>query len=496
MHDTTQSPTLPPRPPLTFGRALPWLLPALVVFLYGVHALWPLTIDDAFISARYARNFARGLGLVYNPGDAPTEGFSNLTLVLLTAGLVKAGMEAIVAAKAIAAVAGLLCLLLTGLVGRLILPRHYPLPVLLAATSFCLMVWSAAGLETSLMALLTLLWLYLALLLTLHKRAAVQWALATVSVLAALTRPEGLLFLPALALLNWRARRAVKISWWWLVGACLVLAGHELWRISYFGRMLPLPFYVKVEVGSALDKLSGGYYLHAFVWSYAGGVLGYLALAYAWLQRQREDGLPGYLCLLAAGPFMLFVLAVGADWMPQYRFLIPVLPVLALLTVQLLLALTEALQATTPRVAALLLPLGMALLLLGNAAAVWRGTRTNEWHSTKQERLDIHWGASDALRAQGLWLKAHGGPKLTLAALDIGAPGYYGEVHIIDMHGLTNPALAGKSGEEVAPYVLQRRPQYVQCYAHAIERLPEFKALYRRSQIPWNVFARRDQPAQ
>ncbi|MCS7179004.1 MAG: hypothetical protein RML46_08655 [Anaerolineae bacterium] len=29
---------------------------------------WPYTVDDAYIIFRYARNWARGLGLVYNPG--------------------------------------------------------------------------------------------------------------------------------------------------------------------------------------------------------------------------------------------------------------------------------------------------------------------------------------------------------------------------------------------------------------------------------------------
>lgn len=33
--------------------------------------------DDAMISMRYARNFARGYGLVWNPGEAPVEGYTN-----------------------------------------------------------------------------------------------------------------------------------------------------------------------------------------------------------------------------------------------------------------------------------------------------------------------------------------------------------------------------------------------------------------------------------
>src|ERR1043165_4126390 len=45
-----------------------WLPPLLVAFA----ARWvtaPHPIDDAYITFRYARNLAQGLGLVYNPGE-------------------------------------------------------------------------------------------------------------------------------------------------------------------------------------------------------------------------------------------------------------------------------------------------------------------------------------------------------------------------------------------------------------------------------------------
>ncbi len=33
--------------------------------------------DDAMISMRFAKNFAEGLGLVWNPGETPIEGYTN-----------------------------------------------------------------------------------------------------------------------------------------------------------------------------------------------------------------------------------------------------------------------------------------------------------------------------------------------------------------------------------------------------------------------------------
>ncbi len=41
--------------------------------------------DDGFISLRYSRNLARGHGLVFNPGEAPVEGYTNFLWVLALA---------------------------------------------------------------------------------------------------------------------------------------------------------------------------------------------------------------------------------------------------------------------------------------------------------------------------------------------------------------------------------------------------------------------------
>ena len=468
-----------------------WLLLALVVFTVGLCRLWPLTIDDAFISARYARNLAGGLGLVYNPGDHPTEGFSNLTLVLLTAACTRMGLEAITAAKLIAALCGYLCLLLAALCARLLLPRHYPFVVLLCATSFPLMVWSVAGLETTLMALWASLWLYLGLRVLRGERQAI-WGLGAVTVCATLTRPEGLLFVPALAALLWSQRAKTRVEWAPLLVSVAVLALHETWRVSYFGQWLPLPFYAKVEVGNTLDKLSGLYYAHCFLWQCGGGAVAYLALLYGWLRRRTEGHLAGEAVVLAAlAPFVLFVCAVGADWMPQYRFLVPAVVPLSLLLVGGLAAASEAVERARPRAGALFFAGAMLALLAGNVAEGWRGIRSEDWHSTRMERLDLHWQASAALRQQGLWLRDHGGSRLTVAALDIGAPGYYSNAHMIDMHGLTQRDLGGQSPQAVADYVLQRRPDYIQVYGHPLLDRPEFRQDYERTKLPWSLWQRR-----
>jgi len=43
--------------------------------------------DDAMISMRYARNFVQGHGLVWNAGERPVEGYTNLLWVVVMAAI-------------------------------------------------------------------------------------------------------------------------------------------------------------------------------------------------------------------------------------------------------------------------------------------------------------------------------------------------------------------------------------------------------------------------
>jgi hypothetical protein len=63
------------------GKPRPGRLPALsllaaLVFLVAFVRLWSYVLDDTYISLRFARHLAQGVGLVYNPGER-VEGISN-----------------------------------------------------------------------------------------------------------------------------------------------------------------------------------------------------------------------------------------------------------------------------------------------------------------------------------------------------------------------------------------------------------------------------------
>ena len=97
------------------GTWMPWTLFAAAIAFSAFYNRTVVTgwmMDDAFISFRYADNWARGFGPVYNPGEAPVEGYTNfLWMALLTLGA-RLGGDIVILSRVLGAAAGALTLLL------------------------------------------------------------------------------------------------------------------------------------------------------------------------------------------------------------------------------------------------------------------------------------------------------------------------------------------------------------------------------------------------
>src|SRR5689334_13620568 len=64
---------------------LPWVLPAafgLALLVANVAYVHRFTVDDAYITLRYSRNVARGIGAVYNATGARAEGYTSFLWML------------------------------------------------------------------------------------------------------------------------------------------------------------------------------------------------------------------------------------------------------------------------------------------------------------------------------------------------------------------------------------------------------------------------------
>ncbi|MFH1467040.1 MAG: hypothetical protein ABIO70_21840 [Pseudomonadota bacterium] len=452
-------PPAPPRPlpsPLWLGV----LLGGLAAFAFAVHATGPFLADDGLISLRYARHLLAGDGLVWNVGER-VEGYSTLLWVLLCAGLGALRVDLVEGARAL----GLFCGAgtVTAVAWAL---RRQPAAGLVAgvgaaALSAPLAIWSQSGMEGGLVALEVALALALLLPAVQERdaRAARTWAPGLALAALCLTRPEAPLLVAALAFGWWLAQgqdRAAFRSGLLLAGvpAAATLA-QAAFRLAYYGTWLPNTAHAKLHALTVLRLETGVLYVVACC--HANPVLWLAALAGLFLGRgvfrHVERLLPPLIAVA-----VLWVVFVGGDHFPAWRFLLPLVPAGALLT-----GAAATAVARRGRLAHLLV--GVALVPLG----LW------SWHSQQASsyvRIARYQGwVTDQEPVGRLLGKAFGVSRPLLATGAAGGLPFWSDLPCLDILGLTDAWIAEHSaggpslviGHEQGDtaYVLAREPDLV-----------------------------------
>jgi hypothetical protein len=414
-------------------------------------------VDDAFISFRYASNLAAGHGFVFNPGER-VEGYTNFLWVVLLAGGVKLGIkpETLSLLLGVAAAAGLIVVVARasfklGLGNATV----WVAPALLAGSP-ALAVWATGGLETTFYAFL--LTLGVCRLAEEVEAGAPRIATAVVFGLASLTRPEGALFgggMSAVLLVQFARTREGRLAWarWSGVFLAIVLS-YFFWRFSYYRYLLPNTFYAKVDVGGS-QVGRGLRYFSAF-----GAAIGYwLLLPLVGLASMRRKALAIVAAAVAAQ--LAFVVFVGGDGLPMYRFFVPMLGLLFLLVAwgtETLLTRIEA-SKTMRTIAATLLVLACVYSARGGFAGA-------QYLYVKQDEAEVA-----AWTEIGRWLHDNAHPQDSIGVVPAGAIPYYSELLALDMLGLNDVTIAhtpismgnGQAGHEKynTAYVLKRAPTYL-----------------------------------
>lgn len=254
----------------------------LIYLLSQVVAVWSFTIDDMYISLRYATNWASGAGLLWNTDSPPVEGYSNFSFVVLGALSILAKKDPVLVLKG-AGVVGLLC---SGLFVFLITRFWFSLrlsfiPVVYLFLYKGELVWAVSGLETTVyQALLCgsvfFIFYGLGYRFVPNQRGPINnkslVAAGLTLFLAAITRPEAPLFMVVFFILmcidnllnpeqkNWKGIILFVTAF----GLCFV--PYFLWRWHYYGYFFPNPVYCKGFVNYWF-YLDWNYLL--FIWPFA-----------------------------------------------------------------------------------------------------------------------------------------------------------------------------------------------------------------------------------
>jgi hypothetical protein len=309
-------------------RRMPAVALAALIALWSVWAVSCFFLnEDAFISFRYVKNFVSGEGLVYNPG-IHDEGYSNLLWILLLAPFALAGVLPEHAAPALGILSGAVLLYVVWLVAKRLLPDRRWLPLAapaFAAASFSMVHWSGSGLETVFFGLLLCCAVFFHL-----REGPGRFPLTGLFLgLAALTRPEGLGFIPIFIVHQFYCRRrkiATGSDWRDLLPALVLVAAQFVFRRIYYGMWWSLPAIVKS--GGTFPQLTGGLgYLYG--WAVLRPPLILCLIGFYGLFRRWKRADATLLAALLAGQ-AVFVLYSGGDYMGHFRFMAPFAAVLAL----------------------------------------------------------------------------------------------------------------------------------------------------------------------
>jgi arabinofuranosyltransferase len=332
------------------------ILAALVVAGAIVHVMPGLTapaipFDDSLISFRYADNFVRGRGLVYNPGE-PVEGYTNFLWTLLIAVGMLCNVAPLTTAAALG-IAGLVAsLVLVALVIRAGCGESLKSLVGLVAVFWVVLPtgfveFAKCGLETHLVCALVILVGLVAHAgpggrgLMGRRGYRSDWLYSLAPAALILTRLDSAIFVATSVMITaeqvlrpaWRelgAKGALRTTFFFLLERYALLLGilatWFVWKVAYYGDLLPNTYYAKA--GDQWLWEPGVAYLAAFVLSYphvlALAALGVVGAAFA------PVGAPRTLALWAVSSLALFavyVAKVGGDFM-QYRFAFEAYPLL------------------------------------------------------------------------------------------------------------------------------------------------------------------------
>ena len=498
---------------------------ALVLFTLLALQMMPFVPDDSFISYRYAANLAGGHGLRFNPTDSPVEGYSNFLWIALLAGAVRLGLDPVTTGAFLGGLLGLLSIVALWAIlkkcGRT--GVHLAVPVGLAALAAPLLLYAISGMETALFAFLLLAGLWVAANLLARPTVGRGLMLAAAGVLAALTRPEGVLALPVIAVClvvaEWQispARRkevgrAVGVA---LLAFVVMLAAYHLWRVAYFGAVWPTPFLSKGAAGGASSFIKplrtnlGQFFVrqtHYYApmgYYYAAIMLG--AILGALLARRRRHHRPVewaalILALVYAAVYLNFV-----DWMPGMRYYAPLLGLLlipfSLLGPELR---NDGEHGDDWRS-------DLAFLFLGAALGIFS---LSSLAALRLESRQLQASTQVSMVELGHWLRETMPPDAVLAMSDVGATPYYSGLRTIDINpdSLTDRTIAENGWS--ADYFFATNPDVVAITAfslthpdfygahEALYALPRFQSTYQRIGVVRNdwyqdrsywVFVRRD----
>ncbi len=419
-----------------FFKRAAFLFPAFIsfggLFLAYFFGTFP---EDAYINFRYAQHLAEGHGPVWNTSGNPVEGYTSFLWIVLLAPAWFFNFEFAIWVQMLSFIflAGTLFISALSLHIHLKNSLATLLGSLLIGSHFSLLFFSFSGMETALFSFLLTLLFYLSFI----SKKKNFFLLGLTSALLIMTRPEGLIF--SFLFLAFTLFESKKLNFPglrnFLISLFIPISIWLIWKIRFYGDILPNTFYVKTAHSSILN---GAFYIYLYFKEYfiVGPFIGTFFLI-------KKKEWPAKI-ILALGSmivfWLLYMIAIGGDYM-EFRMMAPLFPIIVLFS---FLGIKEGEELKRAPLVFIFI-----IMAMGNLKAFY-GDRNIQLHenilNTGQLANEVN-DETTGTAVQGKMLFDFFGDDTTLVVA-IGAAGaipFYWNTHFIDASGLNDKEIAEKA---------------------------------------------------
>jgi hypothetical protein len=453
------------------------LLTGLLAFAAMADRFRSYTLDDSYITYRYASNLAAGHGLVFSQGEFPrSEGITSPLYAILISPAALFGTDIVLFSKMLGLITSLLSALITGLIiyklSRFITELT---PVTATVISVCGSLWmltnpfvvgnALSGMETALSGLAFSTFLLLIttqLVSTSQAERGNTLLLGLTAVLVPMCRPEmGLsVILMLIATITFcRTSRRSLLAAFFIFGFLGTI--YYILRYCYYGLPFPLPFYIKQGTNGLPGRTDVGLYLrHVF-----------LLIAPAFLATsfslgsglaQKKQGAVLVLALFSAVMIMLgyyctihHIVGLG------FRFFMPItvgIVVLSFSGIAIIYDVTYRLEFSRIFSLPCLLSFAVSLIISANICAYGQARDIFLGYSRDIQRYT---------KIGRTMSKASEGKTFRIALNDCGAIPFYSGFPTIDLAGLSNRTIAlAQTAEAIHNEIRKKHPHLVVLVSH------------------------------
>jgi len=424
-------------------RDLLIFLIATLIFLIFVAIFFEYSIDDAFITFRYAENLADGHGLVFNPDGNAVEAYSNFLWLLILSLLYSIGLPTYLSAK----IVGIILFILAGYLWMKLLAEKYDKYIPWAGALFLAQpitaFWAVSGLELGLYSLLLVLFI----------RAVINKSgcLPVWGGLLILNRPEGFIITSVIILAAWvgdkiNGEKTGRFYFIHLGLMIVVLATLIFFRTQVFGWPMPNTYYMKLGLGDGgLRVLTKGLlYLLPFSLLYLAGV--------TYLIRQKKYD--KFLLIAFSAFWVMAVINCLADAVMNFhlRYMLAYLPLFMMLSLY-------AINQIQKRNLQIIFIICLTVSIFAPTFSIKNKIAIEKTIIEAQEELINY---------------INGQPgKLSISLVDVGRIPYYTDENYTDLWGLASEEIAHGKSNPLIEYL--KFPDYFVFVGHIEKNIPKLR---------------------